>query len=49
MKKSCLLLIFIASFNSFSQLKVDANGKKSTKTWQDAVREANEESKKHKC
>jgi hypothetical protein len=27
MKKSCLLLIFIASFNSFSQLKVDANGK----------------------
>jgi|694.fasta_scaffold00239_53 hypothetical protein len=32
-----------------SLTEVDANGKKSTKTWQDAVREANEESKKHKC
>lgn len=35
------------AINSLTQ--VDANGKKVTKTWQDAVREANEEIKKHKC
>ena len=35
------------AINSLTQ--IDENGKKITKTWQDAVREAKEEAKNHKC